>query len=110
MKVVADRLGVHESTIARAVANKYIDTPRGLFPLRFFFTNALTMDSGAEIATNNVRDLIKDLIDNENKKKPLSDQAISNLMKEKGVHCARRTVAKYRGHMNLGTTQQRKKF
>ena len=101
MKVVADKLGVHESTIARAVANKYIDTPRGLFPLRFFFTNALTTDSGEEIATNNVRDLIKDLIDNENKKKPLSDQGISNLMKEKGVHCARRTVAKYRGLMNL---------
>lgn len=110
MKTVADKIEVHESTIARAVANKYINTPRGLFPLRFFFTNALAMDSGEEIATNNVRDLIKELIDKENKKKPLSDQAISDSMKSKGVHCARRTVAKYRTLMNLGSTQQRKKF
>lgn len=110
MHTVADRLQVHESTIARAVANKYLETPRGLFPLRFFFTNALAMDGGEEIASNNVRDLIKDAIHAEDKKSPLSDQAISNLMKEKGVHCARRTVAKYRMLLNLGTTQQRKKF
>jgi RNA polymerase sigma-54 factor len=110
MSTIADKIGVHESTIARAVANKYIETPRGLFPLRFFFTNSLTTEAGEEISTSNVRNLIKDLITNENKKKPLSDQAISTLMKAKGVNCARRTVAKYRTLMNFGTTQQRKKF
>lgn len=110
MKVIADRLEVHESTIARAVANKYIETPRGLFPLRFFFTNSLTMEGGKEISTKNVKDTIEELIRKENKKKPLSDQALSNLMKLQGVHCARRTVAKYRAILNLGTTQQRKRF
>ena len=110
MKSVADKLDVHESTIARAVANKYIETPRGIFPLRFFFTNALSTDNGGEIAANNARDLIKELIDAENKKKPLSDQALSELLKAKGIHCARRTVAKYRTLVNLGSAQQRKKL
>lgn len=110
MKIVADELQMHESTIARAVSNKYIDTPRGLFPLRFFFTNALNTDAGDEISAKTAKDLLQEIIAKEDVSHPLSDEIISALMKAKGIHCARRTVAKYRTALNIGTAQQRRKF
>lgn len=110
MKMVADELQLHESTIARAVSNKYIDTPRGILPLRFFFTNALETNQGEEIASTTVRNLIQEIIRKEDKTHPFSDEAISSLIKENGIKCARRTVAKYRALLNLGSAQQRRKF
>lgn len=110
MKIVADELQLHESTIARAVANKYIDTPRGLFSLRFFFTNALVNGEGEEISAKTARDMLSEVIENEDKSHPLSDEAIAALMKDKGIKCARRTIAKYRLALNIGTAQQRRKF
>lgn len=110
MKTVAEELHLHESTIARAVANKYIDTPRGLLPLRFFFTNALETNEGEDISSKTVRDMLQEIIADENKKHPYSDAAISAMIKAKGIHCARRTVAKYRSLLNIGNAQQRKKF
>jgi len=110
MKTVAEELQLHESTIARAVANKYADTPRGLLPLRSFFTNGLMTQEGQEVSTKTVKDMLQEIIDKENKKKPLSDEAISKAMKDLGIECARRTVAKYRDTLNIGNAQQRKKF
>lgn len=110
MQTLADELEMHESTIARAVANKYIFTPRGLQPLRFFFKNALTTSQGNEISTETVRDLLKDMIDNEDKSHPLSDEALSHQLKTQGIQCARRTIAKYRNQLNLAPAQQRKKY
>lgn len=110
MKGMADELELHESTIARAVANKYIDTPRGILPLRSFFTNALVTQRGEKISANTVRDMLKEIINNEDLRHPYSDEAISAMMKEKGIKCARRTVAKYRGLLNIGSAQQRRKF
>lgn len=110
MKEIAEELGLNESTIARAVSHKYIDTPRGIFPLRYFFSNALTTSQGVDISSKTVRDILKELIDGENKRKPLSDDALSRLLKEKGVNCARRTVAKYRLELNIGNTSQRKQY
>jgi len=110
MKVVAEELEMHESTIARAVSHKYIDTPKGLLPLRYFFTSGLTTQEGTDISSSTVRDLIKDLIADEDKSQPLSDQTLSTLIKEKGIQCARRTVAKYRVALGLSTAQQRRKF
>lgn len=110
MKMMADELELHESTIARAVANKYIDTPRGLLPLRSFFTNALATQHGEEISAKTVRDILQDIIRDEDTHHPLSDEAISAVMKEKGIKCARRTVAKYRNALNIGSAQQRRKF
>lgn len=110
MKTVAEELEVHESTVARAVSEKYIDTPRGILPLRSFFTNALSTKDGAEISSKTVQDILKDIIDSEDKRHPLSDEAISTLVKEKGIQCARRTVAKYRTALNIGSARQRKKF
>lgn len=110
MKTVADELEVHESTIARAVANKYIDTPKGILPLRSFFTNSIVTNEGAGVSSNTVRDILKEMISQEDKRHPLSDEALSEMMKAKGIKCARRTVAKYRVALKLGTAQQRRKF
>lgn len=110
MKVIAEALGLHESTIARAVSHKYIETPRGLLPLRSFFTNAIETRDGDTLSAKSVKDLIKQLIKNENKKHPLSDENIAEIIKAKGIQCARRTVAKYRTALNIGSSQQRRKF
>lgn len=110
MKMLADDLDVHESTIARTVSNKYIDTPRGLLALRTFFNNAYETRDGNEISSETVRDLLKEMIAKEDKKRPLSDEKLSKHLQEKGIMCARRTVAKYRTELCLGNAQQRKKF
>lgn len=110
MKMLADELDVHESTIARAVSGKYIDTPRGVLPLRSFFTSGLSTSEGVDISSKTARDILQEIINNEDKQHPFSDEAISVMMKEKGIQCARRTVAKYRVALNLGTAQQRRKF
>lgn len=110
MKAIAEELQVHESTIARTVANKYIETPRGLMPLRAFFTTALSSDAGEEISAHSVRTLIADLIKGEDKRHPLSDDAIASRIAEQGIQCARRTVAKYRHILKIGNAHQRKKY
>jgi len=110
MKSLAEELEVHESTIARAVANKYLECPRGILPLRYFFSNAYVTAEGQDMSSKTVRDLLFEIIDAEDKQKPLSDEALSAKLKDKGIPCARRTVAKYRTEMHLGNAQQRKKF
>lgn len=110
MKVIAEELQLHESTIARAISDKYIDTPRGLFPLRFFFTNAIENEAGKELSSRTVRDLVREIIASEDKSSPLSDEAVSAMIAGRGIRCARRTVAKYRAALKIGTAQQRRKF
>ena len=110
MKSLADELNVHESTIARTVANKSIYSPRGLFALRTFFTNKYVSEEGQDLSSTTVKHAILDLIKGENKSHPLSDEKISVLLKQKGIPCARRTVAKYRLLLKIGNTQQRRKF
>lgn len=110
MKQISEELDVHESTVARAVSGKYIDCPRGIVLLRSFFTSSLNSDQGVEISSKTVRDLLESIIKTENKQKPLSDDSIAKMIQEKGIQCARRTVAKYRGELNLGNAHQRRKF
>jgi RNA polymerase sigma-54 factor len=110
MKTLADELQVHESTIARTVSNKYIYSPRGLFPLRSFFTNKYVSEEGKGLSSTTVKQAILAFINQEDKQHPLSDQKISTLLKKQGIHCARRTVAKYRLASQIGNTQQRRKF
>jgi RNA polymerase sigma-54 factor len=110
MKALAEELNLHESTIARTVANKFINSPRGLFPLRAFFTNKYTSDEGNTLSSQTVKEAIFSLIEKENKMHPLSDAKISSHLKEIGIPCARRTVAKYRLAFQIGNAQQRKKF
>lgn len=110
MKTVAEELGLNESTVARAVSNKYLNSPRGLCSFRFFFTNGYMTKEGDNISSNTVRLKLLSIIENENKAKPLSDEAISLLLQAQGIVCARRTVAKYRTALQIGNAQQRKKF
>jgi len=110
MQRLADELHLHESTIARAVANKFMDSPRGILPLRSFFTNAYMTEKGDDISSKTVKEVLLEIVNAENKQKPLSDDAISEELKRRGISCARRTVAKYRVLLNLGNAHQRKKF
>jgi RNA polymerase sigma-54 factor len=110
MKTIAEELDVHESTIARAVVNKYLDCPRGLLPLRSFFTHAYVTNEGLDISSKTVRDALMKLIQKENKNSPLSDEDLSAQLKDQGMNCARRTVAKYRNELNLGNAHQRKVY
>ena len=102
-------LGVHETTVSRASANKYMATPHGVFEVKYFFTAGYTTASGEAIASQRVKDLVKELIDGESPAKPLSDQEVSDMFKQRGLDVARRTVAKYRGELNIPSSNARMK-
>lgn len=110
MTRVADEVGVHETTVSRAVANKYIRTPHGVFPFRFFFTAGYRDDSGADIASTSVKELIADLIALEDRANPLSDQEIVLRLQAKGLNLARRTVAKYRESLGIPSSNLRRDY
>lgn len=109
LKEVAADIDMHESTISRATNGKYVQTPRGLFELKFFFTTGLPGSSG-DISSTSIKSVIKQIVEDENPKKPLSDQKISNMLKEKGASISRRTVAKYRDELNIPSSSMRKRF
>jgi len=106
---VAQEIGVHESTVGRVVANKYIMTPRGVFSLKFFFHKSLTGDYGEEISSLRVKERIKKLVENEDKKHPLSDIEIGDILAKENFKIARRTVAKYRKQLKLPPSHIRKR-
>lgn len=109
MATLADTLGLHEATISRAIANKYVATPMGVFPIKHFFTTGYSKaDSGEELSSRAVRRKIAALIQQEDPHKPLSDQKISQLLQEEGLTVARRTVAKYREEENIPAASLRK--
>ncbi len=108
LKVIADQLSLHESTISRAVNQKFIATPHGIFELKRFFTNAIATQEGEDASAASVQLKIKQLIEQENKAKPLSDSKLVNLLEKQGIVIARRTVAKYREGMNIPATSIRK--
>ncbi len=108
---IAGIVGVHESTIARTTRGKYMQTPQGLFELKYFFSHGLSSDNGANQSTKSIQALIKKIIDEEDKRKPLSDQQIADMIqKQEGVHIARRTVTKYREAMGILKTSMRKMY
>ena len=101
MNQVAEVVGVHETTVSRAIANKYVKTPYGLFDLKYFFTPGYQTASGEVMSNTSVKDAIQDLIGRESSNKPLSDQEIVKILGERGIPLARRTVAKYRSELGL---------
>lgn len=109
MKEVALALSLHESTVARACANKYVSTPRGIFALRSFFTHGFINETGESISAKTVEEEISAIIKNENPKKPLSDEAIVSLLTHKKLKIARRTVAKYRYKLGIDSRAARRK-
>jgi RNA polymerase sigma-54 factor len=98
---VARQIDMHESTVSRVCSAKYVQTPRGVFELKFFFSSGLETDDGEDVSARTAKDIIKTLIDEEDKKDPLSDQRIAELLHDKGLHIARRTVAKYREQLSV---------
>ncbi|MFC4077512.1 RNA polymerase factor sigma-54 [Salinithrix halophila] len=110
LRQVAEALELHESTVSRATQHKYMQTPRGLFPFRFFFQSGVATETGGNTSAQSVKDKIARLIAEENKSKPLSDQKIAGILEEEGVRISRRTVAKYREEMGLGSSQMRRRY
>lgn len=108
LRDIADELGLHESTISRVTTAKYMATPFGTFELKYFFSSSLGTDAGGNASSTAVRALIKQMIAAEDPRKPLSDSQLADLLKEQGIECARRTVAKYREALRIPTASLRK--
>ena len=108
LRDIAEEIDMHESTISRVTTNKYMHTPRGIFEFKYFFSSHLSSVSGEDQSSTSVRAKIRKLIGGENPKKPLSDNKITNLLKEDGISVARRTVAKYREAMNIPSSSDRR--
>ncbi|MCC5785515.1 MAG: RNA polymerase factor sigma-54 [Phycisphaerales bacterium] len=110
MTQVAEQLGVHVATVSRAVSGKHLMTPRGVVPLRSFFSGGMQTDDGEDLSYDAIKAALKEIIDAEDKKKPLSDDALVKELKSRGIEIARRTVAKYRSQLGIPTARLRKSF
>lgn len=109
LRDVAEDVGMHESNISRITTNKYVLTPHGIFELKYFFNSGLTSDDGESIASESVKNKIKDIVQNENPYKPCSDQEIVRMLKSQGINIARRTVTKYREMLGILSSSKRRK-
>lgn len=110
LKDIADDIGVHESTVSRATNGKYVQTPRGLFELKYFFASSINESDGDGISSTSVKTQIKQLINDENPQKPLSDQKIAEMLSAEGINISRRTVAKYRDEMRIPSSSMRRRY
>jgi len=110
MTQVAEQLGVHVATVSRAVSDKWLATPRGTVPLRGFFTGGLSTESGEEMSYDAVRAALREVVDAEDKARPMSDEALAKALQERGIDIARRTVAKYRGMMDIPPARLRRAY
>src|SRR4029079_7457582 len=110
MVQVAEVVGVHETTVSRAVSGKYMQTPQGIFEMKYFFTSGLKTASGTGMSNTSVKELINEMIAKEDTSKPLSDEEIVRHLTEKGIVIARRTVAKYRTELNILPSNLRKVY
>ena len=107
LREIAGEVGLHESTISRAIARKYVRTPRGTLPLKAFFASGIDTEGGGEASSTAIQSMIRGHIDTENPRKPLSDAKLAELLKQSGIPVARRTVAKYREAMNIPASHER---
>ncbi len=110
LQQVATRIGMHESTVSRVTTNKYVQTPRGVFELKYFFSSSLDTDDGDSMSSKAAKTRIREIIDKEEKGKPLSDQKIVDILKVEGLNIARRTVAKYREQLGILPARMRKTY
>ena len=110
MKKVAEKIEVHESTVSRAIANKYVNTPHGLVSLRSFFSTAVQSGDGSQVSATKVKQKIKELITSEDSSDPFSDQALSEILSKHGMKISRRTVAKYREEQHIASSAKRKRY
>ena len=110
MVQVAEVVGVHETTVSRAVSGKYMQTPQGIFEMKYFFTSGIQTEDGAGVSNTSVKDMVAEMFGKEDQTKPLSDQEVVAMLKEKGINIARRTVAKYRSELNILPSNLRKVY
>ncbi len=111
LRKVAEAVDVHESTVSRATTNKYIQTPQGLFELKYFFSTGVdSYGSSSKVSSKSIKHMVEEIINAEDSSKPLSDEVISKLLKQKGIRISRRTVAKYRQEMGIPSTMARKRY
>jgi RNA polymerase sigma-54 factor len=110
LKDIADITGLDISTISRVANSKYIQTNFGIYSLKYFFSEGMQTETGEEVSTREIKKILQDCINNENKKKPLTDDKLAAILNEKGYHIARRTVAKYREQLNIPVARMRKEL
>jgi RNA polymerase sigma-54 factor len=110
LKDIAEKVGLDISTISRVANSKYVQTDFGVIPLKFFFSEGITNEDGEEVSSREVKKILKDAIDDEDKRKPLPDERLMEILKEKGYNIARRTVAKYREQLNIPVARLRKEI
>lgn len=110
LRDIAEDIEMHESTISRVTTNKYVHTPRGIFELKYFFNSSVARSDGDSVASESVKRMISDLVKGEDSKRPISDQRIVELLEQKGIQLARRTVAKYREQLNILPSSKRRKY
>jgi RNA polymerase sigma-54 factor len=108
LREIADQVGLHESTVSRVTSQKYMLTPRGIFELKYFFGSSVATEAGGACSATAIRAMIKQLIEAEDQRKPLSDNKIADLLADQGILVARRTVAKYRESMQIQPASMRK--
>jgi RNA polymerase sigma-54 factor len=110
LKDVAEMTGLDISTVSRVANSKFIQTHFGIFPLKFFFSEGLQTDSGEEVSTREIKRILQDFIENEQKRRPLTDEKLTEILQEKGYLIARRTVAKYREQLNIPVARLRREI
>jgi RNA polymerase sigma-54 factor len=110
LRDVADDIGMHESTVSRVVSNKYMHTPRGLVPMKFFFHSGIDREYGLDISSLTVKGKLRQFIQDEDPKRPLSDSELTRMLQREGINIARRTVAKYRDELEVPSSTNRKQI
>jgi RNA polymerase sigma-54 factor len=110
LREIADMVGVHEATVSRVTRNRYVQTPRGVFELKYFFNSGISTESGGMASSVSVKEMIENMINKEDSQNPLSDKDIEVQLKQKGIRIARRTIAKYRGELNIPPSSKRKQW
>ncbi len=110
LKDIAERTSLDISTVSRVSNSKYIQTHFGIYPLKYFFSEAMQKESGEEVSTREIKTILKEVIDNEDKRHPVTDERLTEILKEKSYNIARRTVAKYREQLDIPVARLRKEL
>ncbi|NLK52158.1 MAG: RNA polymerase factor sigma-54 [Syntrophomonadaceae bacterium] len=110
LKQVAEKLGIHESTVSRATANKYLQSPQGVHEFKFFFSSGISDEQGMGISAPSIQKLIREIVESEDISRPFSDQQITEILNKQGIPISRRTVAKYRSEIGIPSTAKRKRY
>ena len=110
LKDIAEEVGIHESTVSRSINGKYLQCPRGVFEIKYFFSAGVAGSEGEGISSNSIKEFIKEIVDSEDPKAPCSDQKMVEMLKEKGINISRRTIAKYRDEMHILSSSKRRRY